>query len=318
MRTVSTRLWVFPLILMCFTAFPILMVYAEEPAKAPPPADSLPSWMQEKPSANPGSESGPSPARTRVLEPAEPIDPDSRGQIPGPTAPSDQRRVKFQFTPPKMPDVNKFRQKATRTVQQKLASGSELQIQESLQIGALQQESLHLQELASICANLHPGPERDRMVEVWKHQNRRWEAVQELSKLIGTSSAPLTGTGTTSVRQDPFRNQRIHELKLILGLESSVGISSLDSTLKVPVPPKIFPQPPAALHLPSEKTAPADAASSATASTTRKPAVASAPTQPPQAGKIPEHFYRPEPHPFVHQQEEDLSEESENASGSVE
>ncbi|RCK79756.1 MAG: hypothetical protein OZSIB_3910 [Candidatus Ozemobacter sibiricus] len=122
-----------------------------------------------------------------MTEPVEPVDPDPDGQLRPVQGPSGKSR--FQFTPPKMPDWKKLRQKATRVTLQRTASGSEMTEVETFDCSDLEGERRKITQLEAAIQALPAGPLRSALEARLTDQRRRVAAAEELARLLPPAAA---------------------------------------------------------------------------------------------------------------------------------
>lgn len=152
------------------------------PLKAPP----FPDWM-EKATIAPTHSPAPVPGAGNMTEPVEPVDPDPDGHLRPVQGPSGKSR--FRFTPPKMPDWKKLRQKATRVTLQRTASGSEMTEVETFDCSDLEGERRKITQLEAAIQALPPGPLRSALEARLADQRRRVAAAEELARLLPPAAA---------------------------------------------------------------------------------------------------------------------------------
>ncbi len=153
----------------------------------PPKAPPYPHWMEKAtmaPTHSPAAVAG----AGGMTEPVEPVDPDPNGSLRPVQGPSGKSR--FQFTPPKMPDLKNLRRKATRVTIQRTASGSEMTAVETFDCSDLEGERRKITQLEAAIQALPVGPLRSALEERLADQRRRVAAAEELSRLL-PPSAPM-------------------------------------------------------------------------------------------------------------------------------
>lgn len=143
------------------------------PVKATP----FPGWM----------DSVTFPGDKRSLQgPQEPIDPDPTSSVKPPAGPGEKSR--FQFNPPKMPDLSAIRKKAWKSTYQRIGSDTQALQYEQFTAANVEAEKKRQHELGLLLDAFPPGTQRDEIGGMLRQQQGRVAAAEELLRLIGSAT----------------------------------------------------------------------------------------------------------------------------------
>lgn len=182
------------------------------PDERPPKSAPFPNWMD--------SVSFPKDQRT-MQGPQEPVDPDPRSPVRAPAGPGEKRR--FQFNPPKMPDLSRIRKKAWKSQYQRIGSSSETLQHEQFTSENLEAEHKRQYELGLLFDAFPPGPQRDEIAAMLTQQQGRVAAAEELLRLIQPASDSASVTVDLGTRGLPQTSTSSAPLSSFLDLGTTAS-----------------------------------------------------------------------------------------------
>jgi len=150
----------------------------------------FPDWMNET-----SDNVTPKDTTPKVAEPVEPIDPDADA---GKAARQEREsRPRFQFTPPKMPDVSRFREQSTRTVTEQDAASSSQRLEQTSAAGLLPLASNILASFTMPAVNVPAGqpPKADIPKRFYRPTGYRSFMQESLADKPGDETESTTPTG---------------------------------------------------------------------------------------------------------------------------
>ena len=287
--------------LMPVVSFMLLLAVSGFGQDPLPFLEGLPAWMDQKPTA-----SNPPPVwnQTPMRDPQEPIDPEpAAGGIKPPQGPRTGSRVQFQFDRPKMPDLSRIREKATRTTYQRTATGTDQALSESFSLEQVGQWESQAADLASRSTIVSDPIERENLLSRHRELTQRLDAVRELARLLGfaTDTTRLASVSVNLEPLSPAQRQRFRELKEALGLARPSSFPASDLTFparvsRQPALPSNLGQQPQMISLILTASPAAMAPASAASTPLAAPAT---------PAKIPERFYRPGSIPLLGRNQDD-------------